>query len=151
MLLVTLIIVVGLMIIFEYKNKTDCYSDWYLTRIFTMPILVINLIAILVLGILLTDCRVVDKKIELYQNQNRDIEEKIEITVKQYMNFEIDTYKEFKTDSYINLVNLFPDLKSDKLVQQQIELYTNNNNTITQLKEEKINETIYRWWIYFGK
>jgi len=151
MLILTLVIITGLMIFFEYKHKEDCFSSWELTRIFTIPILIINVIALLILGICLTDCRVVNKKIELYQSQNKDIEKKIEITVKKYMNFETDTYKELKTDSYINLVNLYPDLKSDKLVQQQIELYTNNNNTITQLKEEKINETIYRWWIYFGK
>lgn len=151
MLVVTLIIIVGLMIFFEYKNKTNCYSDWYLTRIFTIPILITNLIAILVLGILLTDCRIIDQKIELYQNQNREVEDKIEITVKQYMNFEADTYKEFKTDSFMNLVNLYPELKSDELIQQQIKLYTKNNESITQLKKEKVNKTIYRWWIYFGK
>lgn len=151
MLILTLIIIIGFMIFCEYKQSKDSWSDWELTRIGTIPALIVNLIALLILGIILTDCRVVDKKIELYQNQNKEIEKKIEVTVKQYMNFETDTYKELKSDSFINLVNLYPDLKSDKLVQQQIELYTKNNEVITQLKEEKINETVYKWWIYFGK
>ena len=151
MLLLILILIIGFMIFCEYKYKNDTRSDWDMARIITIPILVINIIALFIMAILLVDCRVIDSKIELYQNQNKDIEQKIEITVKQYMDFEKDTYKELKSDSYINLVNLYPELKSDTLVQQQIELYTKNNETITELKQEKINETLYKWWIYFGK
>lgn len=151
MLLLILILIIGITIFCEYKIKKDMYSDWFMARIITIPMLVINLIGLFIMAILLVDCRVIDSKIELYQNQNKDIEQKIEITVKQYMDFEKDTYKELKSDSYINLVNLYPELKSDTLVQQQIELYTKNNETITGLKQEKINETLYKWWIYFGK
>ena len=95
--------------------------------------------------------RVIDKKIYLYKNQNKNIEKKIELVVKEYKNFEKDTFTELKSESYITLVNLYPELKSDKMVQQQINLYTKNNKKITELKEEKINITIYKWWVYFGK
>ena len=40
---------------------------------------------------------------------------------------------------------------SDEMIKQQIELYTSNNTKITELKEEKLNKTLYKWWIYFGK
>lgn len=95
--------------------------------------------------------RVIDKRISLYKEQNKDIEQKIELVVKEYKDFEKDTFTGLKSDSYITLVNLYPELKSDKMVQQQINLYTKNNKKITELKEEKINITIYKWWIYFGK
>ena len=99
----------------------------------------------------LVGARVIDQRIELYQNKNKEIEEKMEIVVKNYMEYEGNTYKELKTDSYIQLINLYPDLKADQLVKQQINLYIENNNKIIQLKEEKMNKTIYRWWVYFGK
>ena len=99
----------------------------------------------------LVGARVIDQRIELYQNKNKEIEEKMEIVVKNYMEYEGNTYKELKTDSYIQLINLYPDLKADQLVQQQINLYIENNNKIIQLKEEKMNKTIYKWWVYFGK
>ena len=99
----------------------------------------------------LVGARVIDQRIELYQNKNKEIEEKMEIVVKNYMEYEGNTYKELKTDSYIQLINIYPDLKADQLVKQQINLYIENNNKIIQLKEEKMNKTIYRWWVYFGK
>lgn len=112
-------------------------------------------IKILVLSALcwnLVECRVIDKKIELYNNQNKEIEEKVEIVVKEYMQHENNTFKGLKTDeSYITLVTLYPELKADKLIQQEIDLYEENNNKIIDLKEKKINATIYKWWLYFGK
>lgn len=112
-------------------------------------------IKILVLSVLcwnLVECRVIDKKIELYNNQNKEIEEKVEIVVKEYMQHESNTFKGLKTDeSYIALVTLYPELKADKLIQQEIDLYEENNNKIIDLKEKKINAIIYKWWLYFGK
>ena len=151
MLILSLIIVIGIMIFFEYKYNNDYGVDWVLHRIITIPILIIIFIALLIMIGSLVECRIIDEKIKLYQKQNKDIEEKIEVVVKQYMDYETNTYKELKSDSYITLVNLYPELKSDKMVQQQIDLYTKNNEKITDLKEQKINKTIYKWWIYFGK
>lgn len=151
MLILSLIIIIGIMIFFEYKYNNDYGVDWELHRIITIPILIIIFIALLIMIGSLVECRIIDEKIKLYQKQNKDIEEKIEVVVKQYMDYETNTYKELKSDSYITLVNLYPELKSDKMVQQQIDLYTKNNEKITELKEQKINKTIYKWWIYFGK
>ena len=94
--------------------------------------------------------RTIEDKIELYQTQNKEIEEKVEIAVKQYMQFENNTYTELKTDSYITLVTLYPDLKSDTLISEEITLYEKNNRKITKLKEQKINIRTYKWWLYFG-
>ena len=113
-----------------------------------VPIVVI----ILWLSTSLVDLTVIDEKIELYSNQNKDIENKVEVVVKQYMEHENKTFAELKTDeSYITLVTLYPDLKSDKLIENEIKLYEENNKKITKLKEQKINGKIYKWWIYFGK
>lgn len=55
-----------------------------------------------------------------------------------------------KTDAMTNLA-LYPELKSDTLVQSQIEVYVENNKAIKELKSSAINASVYRWWLYFGK
>ena len=82
---------------------------------------------------------------------NASIEESINVTVKSYMDFEASTYGELKDKDAINLVSLFPELKSDTLVQKQIEVYIANNDKIKELKEEKIELTKSKWLLYFGK
>lgn len=48
-------------------------------------------------------------------------------------------------------VALYPELKSDTLVQSQIEVYVENNKAIKELKSSAINASVYRWWLYFGE
>lgn len=151
MLILLLVITIVIMVVCEKRYRKDEFSDWDMHKIITIPILIVIVIALLIVTGLIVECRVIDNKIKLYEKQNKNIEEKIEVVVKQYMNYETDTFKELKSDSYITLVNLYPELKSDKMVQQQIDLYTENNEYITELKSQKINKTIYKWWIYFGK
>ena len=93
--------------------------------------------------------RTCEEKIVMYEEENQKIEKKIETTVKQYMDFEKDTYSKLKTDSYINLVSLYPDLKSDKLIQEQIKTYQENSDTIISLKEKKINRKTLKWWLFW--
>ena len=51
----------------------------------------------------------------------------------------------------MTLVALYPELKSDILVQSQIKVYVDNNKQIKELKSMAINASILRWWLYFGK
>ena len=94
----------------------------------------------------------IDDKITMYQEENARIEQDIDRIVEEYMKHEHDTFTDLKTEeSSITLVALFPELKSDSLVQKQLEIYVMNNTQIKQLKEEKINLTKTNWLIYFGK
>lgn len=113
---------------------------------------VIKMIALVYVTVCLVECRVIDNKIELYQTQNSEIENKVASVVREYMQHENKTFKELKTnESYITLVTLYPELKSDKLIEEEISLYEENNKKILSLKEQKINESIYKWWLYFRK
>ena len=93
----------------------------------------------------------IDRKIAMYEEENSAIEESIDITVKSYMDFEASTYIELKDKDAINLVSLFPDLKSDTLVQQQIHVYVANNQKIKELKEAQIDLSKAKWKLYFGR
>ena len=92
-----------------------------------------------------------DKKINMYKAENATIEESIDATVKNYMSFEATTYAEFKDEDAINLISLFPELKSDTLVQQQIEVYVSNNQKIKELKEQQIDLSKAKFKLYFGQ
>lgn len=93
----------------------------------------------------------IDEKIKMYQEENANIEKDIDKVVKEYLKHEHDTYADLKNESSITLVTLFPDLKSDNLVQQQLNIYVRNNSTIKYLKEEKIDIAKKKWILYFGR
>ena len=110
----------------------------------------ISIISIIVLCVSLSNYRVIDEKIAMYQEENTKIEEQIAETVKQYQQYEADIFTDVASDSAITLVALYPELKADTLVQSQVDVYIKNNEKIKSLKEDKINGTINKWWLYFG-
>lgn len=94
---------------------------------------------------------VYQEKIAMYEEQNVSIEESINLAVSSYMDFETETYSNLKNESLISLISLYPELKSDELVQRQIDVYLSNNRNIIQLKESNINLSKQKWLLYFGK
>lgn len=91
-----------------------------------------------------------DQKIELAQTQNVDIENKIKIVVDNFLSHEKDTYKALKPDEVILAATTYPELQSNAMVQEQIKVYEENNKKITSLKEQKIDLSVKKWWLYFG-
>lgn len=94
--------------------------------------------------------KTIDEKIALYQEENAKIEDKIDVLVKEYMNYEQEVFVDIKSDSSIELVSLFPELKADEFVAYQISLYKTNAEEIRNLKEEKTELSNKRWLLYFG-
>lgn len=102
------------------------------------------------LGISVSNGKTIDEKIVMYQEENNKIEKQIDTLVSNYMNYESDTYEKIKSESSITLVSMYPELKSDKLVEEQISVYEENNKKIRELKEDKIKLKVKKWWLYFG-
>ena len=94
--------------------------------------------------------RTSDEKIAMYEEENTKIEEQIAVVVKQYQEYEMGVFSDVKADSAVTYVSLYPELKSDTLVQSQIEVYTANNEKIKELRERKIDYANVLWWLYFG-
>lgn len=109
------------------------------------------LIAGFVLSVQVSNLKVIDQRIEMYQEENAKIEQQISESVKQYQEYESEIFTEVAPESAITLVALYPELKSDTLVQKQIEVYLENNEKIKDLKEDKITGSVKRWWLFFGK
>lgn len=111
---------------------------------------VIVIIIAIILGISVSKLSVIDEKITMYEEENAAIEEQIDIIVKQYQDYETEIFTNTSSDSVVTLVSLYPELKSDSLVNSQIDVYMSNRAKIKELKETKINGSVYRWWLYFG-
>ena len=93
---------------------------------------------------------IIDEKIAMYEEENKKIEQEIDRIVEGYLKHEKDTYTDLKAeDSPITLITLFPELKADELVQQQIAVYIANREEIKLLKEEKIDLKLWEWVLYF--
>lgn len=111
---------------------------------------IISVIAGVIVGIEVTEASVLDARIAMYADENERIEQQVAEIVRQYQQYESDIFTEVNPENAITLVALYPDLKSDSLVQSQIELYTENNRAIRGLKDKDIKANTLRWWLYFG-
>lgn len=143
MIILTLIISLLLLIITLAKDFDG------IAMIFSL-LIVFELVATLILCIGVGNLRIIDEKIEMYTEENTKIESQMDDLIRNYMEYEGNTFKEFKSESAIALINLYPDLKSDALVQKQLDIYIANNGKIKELKNEKITGKVKKWWLYFG-
>lgn len=145
------ILMVTLGTILYYKLDDDEDAIGVVFQIVGTVVIMLSTIVSIVLLICVLNRVDIDKKIALYEEENTKIEQQIADTVKQYQEYETGIFTEVAPESSITLVTLYPELKSDTLVQSQIEVYVENNKAIKALKSSAINASIYRWWLYFGK
>lgn len=150
------IIVLGVLIFVGGTALCSDYSDTretagYVLQLIGVLISIFATIALVALLIFVINRVGIDKKIAMYEEENAKIEQQIADMVKQYQEYETGIFTEVTPESSIALVTLYPELKSDTLVQSQIEVYVENNKAIKELKSKAINAPIARWWLYFGK
>lgn len=154
--MILVILVIGILMVtlgIVLYDKLD-YGKDEIGKIFQIIGTVVTIISTIVTIVMLVCVlnRVnIEKKIAIYEEENTKIEQQIADTVKQYQEYETGIFTEVAPESSITLVALYPELKSDTLVQSQIEVYVENNKTIKELKSSAINAPVYRWWLYFGK
>lgn len=93
----------------------------------------------------------VDKKIDMYTEENAEIEQKVKATVQAYTDYEQETYKNLIESADLQtLLIKYPELNSNELVKKEIEIYVSNNDKIKSLKEQKIDKKIIGWWLFFN-
>ena len=143
---ICILMIVGGSILYD-KFDTDTY--WNLA-IFGAALGLVSFIAIIALGINVKSLSVIDDRITMYEEENARIEQQIADVVEQYQKYETDIFREVAPESAVTMVSLYPELKSDSLVQAQIEVYAENNKTIRDLSDKQIEGNVYRWWLYFG-
>lgn len=128
------------------------YAEWpgFVGGI-SLAIFCVSFVVFVIVGACYSSVRVVDKKIAMYQEENERIEERIQVVVNEYMQYESDTFDKIQGEGDpITYVTLFPELKSNTLVAKQIEVYESNNQQIKELQCEKLDHELEAWWLFFG-
>ena len=112
---------------------------------------VVALIGIIInIGILING-RTLDDKIAMYEQENAAIEQSVDVLVKDYYRHESDTYSSLTPENAVLFASAYPELQSNELATKQLEIYVENNNKIKELKEDQINLSKNRFWLYFGR
>ena len=92
--------------------------------------------------------KTIPAQIEMYEEENKEIEKQIETYIKiyddKYVNFD------FEKDDINTLIAAIPSLGSSNLISKQIETYNENRNMIKALKATQIEYNQSKWWLYFG-
>lgn len=151
MISVLLILFIILSIVFAILDEHS-YGDYDTISGLCGLLCVMLLIGDCICGVnLFSKAYTIPKKIAMYEEENQKIESKISTTVEKYMQYEKDVmYEVSPEDDSMVLVSLYPDLKSDQLIQSEIDTYIQNNNTIKELKSGMINVSLYKFLVYFG-
>lgn len=142
LLLLVLIIVAGIILIKgEYCDDIKAFS--VLVWIFGIPFLLFIMFSYNPIRYHV-DITAVEKKIMLYEDQNKTIDKEMQEIVSSTYDKEIDTMKSLKTGSASSLVMIFPKLKSINLVNKQMDIYMSNKDKINKLRERYIDMEKYK-------
>ncbi len=155
--LVILVILIVINTIFFLKAKKDYkksdydlfnYHGLYIVyTIFTIVILTLFFINLYKLQ----SAHIIDEKIAMYEEENTRIERELNQIITSYLNHESDIYTHDKEGEYlIQAILAYPELNSQELVSDQIEVYIDNNQTIKNYKLDKIDLSLTKWLLYFG-
>jgi hypothetical protein len=139
-----------LFVIFAVLTVLSIAHDWDEAGSVAVVLAFCCLIGIFIFGYQVSQGSVIQAKIDMYTEENQKIESDIAVLVEKYMSYEGDVMSDASSESAITLVNLYPDLKSSELVAQEIQVHTDNNAKIKSLKEDQINLSVKKLWLYFG-
>jgi hypothetical protein len=143
---------VGALIYYKFYDDLPLSAEWLygVPLVSGISISVVSLIVAIGLGVSLSGSMTIDEKIAIYQEENTKIETIVSSAVEEYKEYESGTFKDLKYNSPEILFAMYPELKSNSLVAEQMELYVNNNQIIKDLKITKLNYRLTAWWLYFG-
>ena len=92
-------------------------------------------------------------KLEVLNEQNEIVLKQLEPLVQQALNYESNTYKEFKltSENIVAFGNMYPQLQANSFIQSQINVIVENQKEIKDLKLEIASLNAYRLWLFTKK
>ena len=92
----------------------------------------------------------IEEKIEIYEEQNAQIEQSIDAAVKAYCEHEQITYVQMSDGAIALVAAAYPELASSELVKAQMEVWTSNSNELKDLKSRLVDFHRAQYFLYFG-
>ncbi len=92
-------------------------------------------------------------QLEVLNEQNEIVLAQIEPLVQQALNYESNTYKEFKMtpENIVAFSNMYPQLQANSFIQSQINIIVENQKEIKDLKLRIASLNAYRLWLFTKK
>ena len=152
MLILVTVVLLALTILFFVLAEDDPYAMWAAAGTIFAVLFIASAIWMFVVGYHVHRCKyVIPTQIAMYEEENARIEEKVRDTVNKYMEYEGGVIMEIAPeDDAMSLISLYPDLKTDQLITEEINVYIANNDQIKALRAEQAEQASYKWWLYFG-
>lgn len=92
-------------------------------------------------------------KLEVLNSQNEIVLSQIEPLVQQALNYESNTYKEFKMtpENIVAFSKMYPQLQANAFIQSQINIIVENQKEIKDLKLRIASLNAYHLWLFTKK
>ena len=92
-------------------------------------------------------------QLEVLNSQNEIVLSQIEPLVQQALNYESNTYKEFKMtpENIVAFSNMYPQLQANTFIQSQINIIVENQKEIKDLKLRIASLNAYHLWLFTKK
>ena len=92
-------------------------------------------------------------QLEVLNSQNEIVLAQIEPLVQQALNYESNTYKEFKMtpENIVAFSNMYPQLQANVFIQSQINIIVENQKEIKDLKLRIVSLNAYHLWLFTKK
>lgn len=104
-------------------------------------------------GVYNYDKTTIDNRLVVLEEQNKVVLSQIEPIVQHALEYESNTYKDFKLDAdkLIAFTQLYPDLKANDFLNKQIDVILANQQEIKKLKLDKASLNAYHFWLWTPK
>lgn len=104
-------------------------------------------------GVYNYDKSTIDNRLAILEEQNQVVLSQIEPLVQHALEYESNTYTDFKLDAaeVIAFTQLYPDLKANSFLNKQIDIILANQEEIKQLKLDKASLNAYHFWLWTPK
>lgn len=114
-------------------------------------IAIISVLIPIIMGLVsISESKIIDEKIEMYTEENQRIETMVTTSVEKYLEHEFNIFDSLQGQDIQTLLVVYPEINSNELVKTQVEIFVENNNKIKELKTQKLDIEVWRFWVYFG-
>jgi hypothetical protein len=144
-----ILLIIGLILLIIGINR---YED-ILTSLGVGIFVVFLCVTAIAVGVYNYDKSTIDNRLSILEEQNQIVLSQIEPLVQRALEYESNTYKDFKLDAnqLIAFTQLYPDLKANDFLNRQIDIILANQAEIKQLKLDKASLNAYHFWLWTPK
>ena len=92
----------------------------------------------------------IQEKIQIYEDQNTQIEQSIDAAIKAYCEHEQITYTKMSDGAVALVAAAYPELASSELVKTQMDVWTSNSHELKDLNSKLVDFHRAQYFLYFG-